>query len=158
MKAKYPAPSKTKAPPKESRKRKRPHIDITIPRPAYGCFYTDGEQWNIIKKYPKGSFERGEVLCRGQWYRDKISLQEVVLKKAIKLASITFTFVVRWDKYGYYIPLLKDRLKNHNMGCFDTVESDDTVVSCVVSTKVHYAMSPGIIWTPYWPMTEHSCF
>ena len=62
MKAKYPAPSKTRIASRKSPKRKRSPIDITLPRPAYGCFYTDDEQWNIIKKYPKGSFERGEVV------------------------------------------------------------------------------------------------
>jgi len=46
------------------RKRRKRNVKstITIPRPAKGCFYTDEEQWNIIKKYPKGSPERSEAI------------------------------------------------------------------------------------------------
>lgn len=43
-------------------KRRKCMSTITIPRPAKGCFYTDEEQWNIIKKYPKGSPERSEAI------------------------------------------------------------------------------------------------
>ena len=31
--------------------------------------------------------------------------------------SCTFSFVVRWDQFGYYIPLLKNKWGDHNMGC-----------------------------------------
>lgn len=50
--------------PTTTRKRRKLNAKptITIPRPAKGCIYTDGEQWNIIKKYPKGSPERREAI------------------------------------------------------------------------------------------------
>ena len=50
--------------PTTTRKRRKLNAKptITIPRPAKGCIYTDEEQWNIIKKYPKGSPERREAI------------------------------------------------------------------------------------------------
>ena len=54
-------PSSTSTTTHKRRKRNANSI-ITIPRPAKGCIYTDEEQWNIIKKYPKGSPERSEVI------------------------------------------------------------------------------------------------
>ena len=31
--------------------------------------------------------------------------------------SCTFTFVIRWDAYGYYIPLLENPNQDSNLGC-----------------------------------------
>jgi len=65
------------------RRKHNANSTITIPRPAKGCIYTDEEQWNIIKKYPKGSPERSEVIrqmTQEQYVKSKATLYRHIKK------------------------------------------------------------------------------
>lgn len=53
------------------------------------------------------------------WYRrqEHMSPPEYSTRRAYNLYSCTFSFTVEWNKYGYYIPLLRERDTVENLGC-----------------------------------------
>jgi hypothetical protein len=85
-----------------------------------------------LRNYIKRSAESGQspIVCYGgdahqtrfrckHWYKRE---KQPEFEKSVKwhpynMHSCTFTFVIRWDKYGYYIPLLDDPDHDHNFGC-----------------------------------------
>ena len=76
-------PSSTTTTTTHKRRKHNANSTITIPRPAKGCIYTDEEQWNIIKKYPKGSPERSEVIrlmTQEQYVKSKATLYRHIKK------------------------------------------------------------------------------
>lgn len=55
----------------------------------------------------------------GHWYRRKAQpkSEKSAQWHPYSMHSCTFTFVIRWDKFGYYIPLLENLYQHYNMGC-----------------------------------------
>ena len=85
-----------------------------------------------LRNYIKQSAESGQspVVCYGgnahqtrfrckHWYErgNQPESEKIVKWHPYNMHSCTFTFVIRWDKYGYYIPLLEDPDHDHNFGC-----------------------------------------
>lgn len=62
VKAKYPKPKSATPTTTHKRKHVELPIELTLSRPSHRCIYTDKEQWNIIKKYPKRLPERADVM------------------------------------------------------------------------------------------------
>ena len=96
----------------------------------------DGTRDNIICGHLRNLIEKAAeaghspVVCIGssdnqklfrckRWYRrtGTPDSERLFPWRPYNIHSCTFTFLLKWDGYGYYIPLLQDHLRERNMGC-----------------------------------------
>jgi hypothetical protein len=103
---------------------------VEYPPPA------EGKRDNILCGHLRNHIEKAAeeghspVVCIGgnnyekqfrckHWYRRRKTpdSEKLHVWRPYNIHSCTFCFVMKWDRYGYYIPLLQDSERSQNMGC-----------------------------------------
>ena len=100
----------------------------TFPPPKNGL--DDNIVFGHLRNYIELSAKRcgSPVVCNGnghhsnerrfrcrRWYRRRN--QQLKERRVYNKVSCTFTFSVKWGRFGYYIPLLENRDQWYNYGC-----------------------------------------
>ena len=101
---------------------------VTYPPPKYEL-ECDNIVFGHLKNYIELSAKRcgSPVVCNGnghhpnerrfrcrRWYRRRNQQNK---DRVYNKVSCTFTFSVKWNHFGYYIPLIENRHQWHNYGC-----------------------------------------